>query len=356
MDCAQVSHTLMLAMALRWCAGGSYLDICDLHGCHYTTFYRLLWLTVDACDKAYELPLLDLLSRVQQGSLAELAAGFDAKSSNGAFSGCIAAIDGIAIKLSKRSIAKESHPDHFYCYKGFHSLNFQVACDAHRRILWCSSKTAGSAHDSMALRLTELGEILEDPDHPIQDTPYWIAGDDAYKGNANGSRSLLTPYGGNNIGAEKDAFNFWQSHLRIEIECTFGAMVHRWGILQRKLSVPLKHATKLMHVLCKLHNKCIDRSLPDHKGRVLSDRYGSHDSHTLRRRHHHRSASGGDIWGEDWADWRIGEQYFDGAVPAGRRANAQPLRDILRDRLHGLGWVRPRGRYRGYTSGDDPAL
>ena len=158
--------------------------------------------------------------------------------------------------------------------KGFHSLNFQVACDAHRRILWCSSKTAGSAHDSMALRLTELGEILEDPDHPIQDTPYWIAGDDAYKGNANLSRSLLTPYWGRNVGKAKDAFNFWQSHLRIEVECTFGALVNRWGLLQRKLEVEgMDHAVQLMHVLCKVHNVCMERGLPEHKGRVLSDSY-----------------------------------------------------------------------------------
>ena len=141
------------------------------------------------------------------------------------------AIDGIAIKLKRSVICEERDITDYFCHKGFYSLNFQVVCDADRRIIWCSSKTAGSAHDSMALRLTQLGEILEDMQHPIQNTPYWFAGDDAYKGNANLSRSLLTPYWGRNVGKAKDAFNFWQSHLRIEVECTFGALVNRWGLL-----------------------------------------------------------------------------------------------------------------------------
>jgi hypothetical protein len=41
---------------------------------------------------------------------------------------------------------------------------------------------------------TALGQLLTDPDHPVQATKYWVAGDDAYKGNASHSQSLLTPW------------------------------------------------------------------------------------------------------------------------------------------------------------------
>eukprot|EP01048_Picozoa_sp_COSAG05_P019476 COSAG05_NODE_3059_length_2374_cov_1.259780_1_plen_185_part_00 len=78
-------------------------------------------------------------------------------------------------------------------HKGFYALNAQMACDRHRRIIWCSTLCCGSTHDSAALNLFELGHILADDSHPIQAMFYWLAGDDAYKGPANNTCSLLTP-------------------------------------------------------------------------------------------------------------------------------------------------------------------
>ena len=84
----------------------------------------------------------------------------------------------------------------------------------------------GSTHDSTAFSLTKLAKVLQDPDHLLARSDYWIAGDDAYKGNANSMHgSLLTPYPGKKIGEWKDAYNFFQSSCRISIECTFGEVV-----------------------------------------------------------------------------------------------------------------------------------
>jgi hypothetical protein len=115
---SQVPPELRLSMALRWMAGGSYLDIADLHGVAESTFFELLWETVEAIDKAYELPLLAQLERVEDGALEPLIEGFDRKSA-GMIRGCFGAIDGLAVKIEKPDRADASS---FYCRKGFYSV------------------------------------------------------------------------------------------------------------------------------------------------------------------------------------------------------------------------------------------
>lgn len=48
--------------------------------------------------------------------------------------------------------------------------------------------------------------------------------------------------------------------LRINVECSFGMLVNRWGLLRRALpsSVGLERITALVMCMCKLHNFCID--------------------------------------------------------------------------------------------------
>jgi hypothetical protein len=106
---------------------------------------------------------------------------------------------------------------------------------------------------------TALGQLLTDPDHPVQATKYWVAGDDAYKGNASHSQSLLTPWPPQpeGIGTWKDAFNAFQSSCRVEVEGAFGALVKRWAVLQKNLNVSLPHATLMLEALVLLHNECI---------------------------------------------------------------------------------------------------
>ena len=60
----------------------------------------------------------------------------------------------------------------------------------------------------------------------------------------------------------RDAFNFYHSQVRINIECAFGMLVHRWGILRRAIPMRITVAktTALVMALCKLHNFCIDEN------------------------------------------------------------------------------------------------
>ena len=115
---SQVPPELKLSMALRWMAGGSYLDIADLHGVEVSTFYKHLWTTIEAIDAAYELPLIAMLDNVEEGALGPLIDGFDEKSA-GMIRGCFGAVDGLAVKIEKPQTADASA---YYCRKGFYSV------------------------------------------------------------------------------------------------------------------------------------------------------------------------------------------------------------------------------------------
>ena len=141
-------------------------------------------------------------------------------------------------------------------------MNVQALCSANHEILWLSVLTVGSTHDSTALNVTKLAEILKDPSHPLATSKLWLAGDDAYKGPAASMHgSMLVPYTGHQ-DVMHDAFSFFQSRCRINIECTFGELVARWGILWRPMKCSLEHNTEIVQCICRLHNLCLDQREP----------------------------------------------------------------------------------------------
>lgn len=71
---------------------------------------------------------------------------------------------------------------------------------------------------------------------------------------------MATPYSGCCLNISKDAYNFYHSQLRIQIECTFGKFSQRWGILRSALStkITVTKAVALVVALAKLHNFCLN--------------------------------------------------------------------------------------------------
>ena len=82
-----------------------------------------------------------------------------------------------------------------------------------------------------------------------------LYGDCAYVSN----RYMVTPFKGVSAGP-KDAYNYYQSQVRINIECAFGVLVHRWGLLRRSMpqGISISKTCALVLALCKLHNFCIE--------------------------------------------------------------------------------------------------
>jgi hypothetical protein len=82
-----------------------------------------------------------------------------------------------------------------------------------------------------------------------------IFGDNAYLN----TPYMATPYDAVS-GGTKDAYNFYHSQLRTQIECTFGMLTHRWAILRSAIPmyVTVQKTVALVLALAKLHNYCID--------------------------------------------------------------------------------------------------
>ena len=78
----------------------------------------------------------------------------------------------------------------------------------------------------------------------------FIVGDEAYRA----SNVMLTPWSGRNLPVAKDAFNFYQSRMRITIECAFGMLVQRWGVLWRPLRIKTRKVPRVIIALLILNN------------------------------------------------------------------------------------------------------
>lgn len=94
--------------------------------------------------------------------------------------------------------------------------------------------------------------MLERGELPLK---YFLVGDDAYPN----TDQLLTPYSGEQTPhSPEDTYNFYQSSTRIRIECAFGRLVQRFGILWRPLRCKLKFAAPVVFACMILHNLCFN--------------------------------------------------------------------------------------------------
>lgn len=195
-------------------------------------------------------------------------------------------------------------PSVFFNRKGFYAIVCQAVCDARRRFIFVSASSEGryrlarfstfiseltrltrnlpplllppclsppwtrlpsvySCPDSISFAQTALGTRMAAIPPP---RPFKLVGDAAYEAEP----WMLTPYPGTKLPADKDAFNYYQSSYRIEIECAFGLLCRRWGVMWRPLSGgSIAEATNVIVACCKLHNFCIDRG--DVQGPDVSD-------------------------------------------------------------------------------------
>ena len=87
---------------------------------------------------------------------------------------------------------------------------------------------------------------------------HYFVGDDAYSA----SRQMGVPFSGSHgFRSPKDNFNFFQSSTRINIECAFGILVRRWGVLWRRQEGSLQRINSIVMACLICHNLCIDARL-----------------------------------------------------------------------------------------------
>ena len=125
-----VSGETKVAIGLRLLCGGSYLDLIGrAYGVEApSTVYRHFHTFIKWIEETFSFPLVDILDGLDRGSedaiqrLREMSADFSADS-NGTFSGCIGAVDGLAIRIKCPSNVND--PGNFFCCKNCYTLNVQ---------------------------------------------------------------------------------------------------------------------------------------------------------------------------------------------------------------------------------------
>jgi hypothetical protein len=131
----------------------------------------------------------------------------------------------------------------------------QAICDNHLRFTWIDISWPGCTADYMAWITSDLYSKMMNENSIIY-KGLTLLGDNAYVK----SMYMTVPFKGN-ITRLQDNYNFYQSQLRITIECAFGVLVHQWAILRGPLVVPLSKVPPLVSALCSLHNFCINQRL-----------------------------------------------------------------------------------------------
>ncbi len=208
---------IMLAMTIRFLAGGAHQDIYGHYGVGCSTFYDNLWLSMDAIDSIAEFAICFPYDDASQ--LRDMEAGWAARSTEFAVRGCVAALDGIIVKtvkpprflefrdangLDKRIRIQQAR--YWQPRKCCYGLNVQVMCDAKCRITYIFIKAPASSHDSLAFHLSALGQILKKHGLPA---PYFIVADNAYVC----SDWLVVPFKGAKEGSIEDTVNFCRMHV-----------------------------------------------------------------------------------------------------------------------------------------------
>lgn len=244
-----VSPELALSAAIRYFAGGSVWDIMISHGISRSEVYVCIWKVIDAVNAH---PGFDICFPESHSQQQAIAAEFQQKSEC-RFGNCIGAIDGILIWMERPgiTICREAGVDanKFFCgRKNKFGLNMQAVCDARRRFMDVSIRNPAATSDFLAFITSDIYQKVTTEGFLAPGLT--LFGDNAYVN----TRYMTTPFPNVSSGT-KDDFNFYQSQLRINIECAFGILVNRWRILKSPLrSMSVAKVTALVFCLCTLQS------------------------------------------------------------------------------------------------------
>ena len=249
----RIEESVRLGCALRYFAGGSPYDLMTTFGISHTEVFVSVWSVVEAINHSEGMDIRYPSCKEKQHEIAKQYA----TASSAGFGCCAGAIDGILIWLEKptKKHAEEAGigQGKLLCgRKHKFGLNCQAVSDVNGRILDISIVYGGASSDLLAFEGSTLHHRLKDG---LLAEGLCLFGDNAYLN----SEFMATPYANVRSGS-KDDYNFYHSQLRIRVECAFGILVRRWGILRSAIpkEVTVRRAIALVNALAKLHNFCID--------------------------------------------------------------------------------------------------
>jgi hypothetical protein len=245
---------IAVAVALRWLAGGSYLDLKNVYGISRSTVFRLRDMFLDA---VLECSALEIRFPDTPEEIEKVRWQFEAKSTDKVMRGCVGAMDGMLALTKQPSLADSNgnprayHSGHYNDY----GVNVQAICDARLRFLFFAVAAPGRTGDLVAYELLSIREIIEK-----LPPGFYIVGDAAYML----TEHVLVPFtGGDRQSPENDTYNFYLSQLRIRIEMAFGLLTNKWRILRKHLETKLKNSSRVLEACARLHNFVIDQDSDD---------------------------------------------------------------------------------------------
>jgi hypothetical protein len=119
----------------------------------------------------------------------------------------------------------------------------------------------GSTSSYLAFAVSSLNRKMEGNNPHANNQPFLKPGLALYGDNAYvNTPYFVVPFKAVS-GGSKDAYNFYHSQLRINIDCAFGMLVYCWGVLQKPIPMRVTFArtNAMVMALCQLHNFCIDK-------------------------------------------------------------------------------------------------
>jgi hypothetical protein len=227
-DADAMEPELIVAIGIRWLAGGRYVDIRHVYGCSVASVFRFRDMFIDAVLSCKEL---EIVFPDTDEQFKSTAAKFADKSSDGIKIGCVGAIDGLFVKTRRPSMAECGRNPQAY-FSGHYmarGLNIQAVCDSDFCFTFFGVVAPGKTSDQVAFERTSLHkQVTELP------TGMYLVGDAACKLS---DVMLVTFTGSQSDNSGKDAFNFFLSQVRIQIEEAFGLLQTKWNILSKHLQV-----------------------------------------------------------------------------------------------------------------------
>jgi len=186
---------LVVAIGLRWLAGGSYADLKNVYGVSKTSVYRSRDTFVSAVTEceALRIRFLQLPKEIEK-----IRRQFERKSTNGVMRGCVGAMDGLLATMDCPGLEESMGNPRAY-YSGHYNdygFNVQAICDARLRFLFFAVAKPGGSSDLTAYERISIRDIIEN----LPDGLYIIA-DAAYML----TEHVLVPFtGGDRQAPDKD--------------------------------------------------------------------------------------------------------------------------------------------------------
>jgi|EP00979_Chaetoceros_neogracilis_P009196 hypothetical protein len=342
-----ISGEVKLALTLRLLAGGTYMDLALLYETGFTYSYTIFKDVVNNWINDNRLVNINGKDFLEDEEKMKEAVLEFARHSNGLFVGAIGALDGWLVKIGKprRRSDKVQNPGSYFSRKGFFAVNVQVIVDKKKRVWYRAVQCRGAEHDSTAFKHSSIYKLLQEKWKGLLKKGYYIIGDSAYA-----LRSyLMTPFDNAMHGTDECNFNFFHSSSRITVECAFGEIDMRWGILWKPLRFKLKQNIQIIDACLRLHNFIVDYREAQKQPTALDELERTVFGNDCARFYavNPRLEHYGIVGGEDEIRRNAEGAEIDGrgrpfADETDSRDSGIQLRNDLRDEIKRRGYDRPR--------------